>query len=138
MGRTLEDVAHFSQNPLRPMKLIIQIPCFNEEETLPVTLRDLPKEIPGIDEIEILIIDDGSKDRTAIVDREHGAHHVVRHRRNLGLARALAPAQKISAAMRGVKGALLSHFRISLLMLPERNQLRFPRHPSTHSFGIGM
>ena len=46
------------------MKLIIQIPCYNEEETLPQTIRDLPKEIPGISKIETLIIDDGSSDRT--------------------------------------------------------------------------
>ena len=69
------------------MKLIIQIPCFNEEETLPVTLRDLPKEIPGIDEIEILIIDDGSSDRTVEVAKAHGVHHVVGFRTNKGLAR---------------------------------------------------
>lgn len=69
------------------MKLIIQIPCFNEEETLPITLRDLPREIPGISTIEILIIDDGSSDRTVEVAREHGVHHVVGFHHNQGLAR---------------------------------------------------
>ena len=54
------------------MKLIIQIPCLNEEETLPVTLRDLPREVDGFDTVEWLIIDDGSTDRTIDVAREHG------------------------------------------------------------------
>jgi len=70
------------------MKLIIQIPCYNEEQTLPETLRALPREIPGIDVLEWLIIDDGSSDRTVEVAREHGVHHIVRHPKNLGLARA--------------------------------------------------
>ena len=70
------------------MKLIIQIPCYNEEETLPITLADLPREIPGVDEVEWLIIDDGSHDRTVEVARALGVHHIVRHLRNLGLARA--------------------------------------------------
>lgn len=69
------------------MKVIIQIPCLNEEETLPVTLADLPREIPGVDEVEYLIIDDGSSDRTVEVARQHGVHHVVGFRRNKGLAR---------------------------------------------------
>ncbi|MBA2517121.1 MAG: glycosyltransferase, partial [Solirubrobacterales bacterium] len=60
------------------MKLIIQIPCFNEEETLPVTLRDLPREIPGFDVVEWLVVDDGSVDRTVEVAREHGVDHIVR------------------------------------------------------------
>jgi len=68
------------------MKLIIQIPCYNEEKTLPFTIRDLPKEIPGIDEIEYLIIDDGSTDRTIEVARELGVHHIVKQPRNRGLA----------------------------------------------------
>lgn len=68
------------------MKLIIQIPCFNEEKTLPETVRDLPKSIPGIDEIEYLIIDDGSRDRTVEVAKEIGIHHVVKFKRNKGLA----------------------------------------------------
>lgn len=69
------------------MKLIVQIPCFNEEATLPETVRDIPKRIDGIDEIEILVIDDGSRDRTSEVAREIGVHHVLRNKRNLGLAR---------------------------------------------------
>jgi len=70
------------------MKLVIQIPCLNEEETLPATLATIPHAIPGIDSIELLIIDDGSTDRTIEVARQHGVHHVVRHVRNKGLAEA--------------------------------------------------
>lgn len=70
------------------MKLVIQIPCYNEEATLPRTLADLPEEIPGVDEIEILIIDDGSRDRTVPVAREHGVDHVLRLTQNMGLATA--------------------------------------------------
>ncbi|MFZ9394858.1 MAG: glycosyltransferase family 2 protein [Erythrobacter sp.] len=69
-------------------KLIIQIPCLNEADHLPDTLAALPRSIPGIDQIEILVIDDGSRDDTAGVARRHGAHHIVRHRRNRGLAAA--------------------------------------------------
>jgi glycosyltransferase involved in cell wall biosynthesis len=68
------------------MKLIIQIPCLDEELTLPVTLRDLPREVPGFDEVEWLIIDDGSTDRTIEVAREHGVDHIVRLTNNRGLA----------------------------------------------------
>lgn len=70
------------------MKLIIQIPCYNEEDHLPATLKDLPEKIEGIDEIEILIIDDGSLDRTVAVAHEQGVHHIVRHPSNQGLATA--------------------------------------------------
>ena len=70
------------------MKLIIQIPCYNEEATLPETIRDLPVELPGLDAIEYLVVDDGSADRTVDVARELGVHHIVRHRRNRGLAAA--------------------------------------------------
>ena len=69
-------------------KLSIQIPCFNEAEALPATVAALPKSIPGIDEIETLVIDDGSTDGTAEVARRHGVQHIVRHRRNRGLAAA--------------------------------------------------
>jgi glycosyltransferase involved in cell wall biosynthesis len=68
------------------MKLIIQIPCLNEEEALPVTLGDLPREVPGFDVVEWLVIDDGSTDRTIEVAREHGVDHIVRLTNNKGLA----------------------------------------------------
>jgi glycosyltransferase involved in cell wall biosynthesis len=68
--------------------LIIQIPCLNEEFTLPQTVGDLPKEIPGVDKIELLIIDDGSTDRTVEVAQELGVHHVVQFPTNRGLAAA--------------------------------------------------
>ena len=70
------------------MKLIIQIPCLNEEQTLPETLRDLPKSLKGIDSIEILIIDDGSTDRTKEVAKENGVHHILSFTNNKGLAKA--------------------------------------------------
>ncbi|POO85881.1 glycosyltransferase family 2 protein [Clostridium sp. 3-3] len=69
------------------MKLIIQIPCYNEEESLPITYNDLPKCIDGIDEIEYLIINDGSKDKTVEVAKKLGIHHVVTFKQNKGLAR---------------------------------------------------
>jgi glycosyltransferase involved in cell wall biosynthesis len=68
------------------MKLIIQIPCFNEEAQLPGTLADLPREVEGFDRVEWLIIDDGSTDRTIAVAREHGVDHIVRLTNNKGLA----------------------------------------------------
>ena len=72
------------------MKLVIQIPCFNEEQTLPQTIRDLPKSIPGIDQIEILVVDDGSTDRTVEVARLCGAQHVLSLGTNRGLGHAFA------------------------------------------------
>lgn len=69
------------------MKVFIQIPCLNEEETLPSVLASIPREIEGVDELEILVIDDGSSDRTVEIARAHGVRHVVRHARNMGLAR---------------------------------------------------
>ncbi|HET7302346.1 MAG TPA: glycosyltransferase family 2 protein [Candidatus Saccharimonadales bacterium] len=68
------------------MKLVVQIPCYNEEETLPLVLKDIPKKIPGIDTIEILVIDDGSTDRTVEVAKKHGVKHFV-VRTHRGLAR---------------------------------------------------
>jgi glycosyltransferase involved in cell wall biosynthesis len=68
------------------MKLIVQIPCLNEEETLPSTLADLPREVEGFDTIEWLVVDDGSTDRTVEVARECGVDHVVRLTSNKGLA----------------------------------------------------
>ena len=70
------------------MKLIIQIPCYNEAESLPQTVAELPAHVPGIDCIETLVIDDGSTDGTADVARNLGINHIVAHRQNMGLARA--------------------------------------------------
>lgn len=78
-------------------KLIIQVPCFNEAETLPVTLESLPRSVAGFDTVEYLIIDDGSLDKTVEVARRNGVHHVVRLPSNQGLARAF---------MAGLEGAL--------------------------------
>jgi glycosyltransferase involved in cell wall biosynthesis len=70
------------------MKLIIQIPCYNEEQTLAVALATLPRQVPGFDAVEWLIIDDGSRDETVRVAQENGADYIVGHTRNQGLARA--------------------------------------------------
>ena len=80
------------------MKLIIQIPCFNEEDTLADTINDLPKSIDGIDEIEYLIINDGSTDNTVEVARECGVDHIVSYKTNRGLA--LAFSAGIDACLR--------------------------------------
>lgn len=69
------------------VKLIVQIPCFNEECTLPLTVKDIPRNIPGVDKVEILIIDDGSTDRTIEVARELGVDHIICNKRNQGLAK---------------------------------------------------
>lgn len=80
------------------MKLVIQIPCLNEEQTLPATLADLPRELPGIDEIEWLVIDDGSTDATRAVAREHGVDHIVALPYHQGLARAFMAGLEASLA----------------------------------------
>lgn len=71
-----------------PVKLIVQIPCLNEADTLPAVLADVPTSVPGIDAIETLIIDDGSHDDTVAVAERCGVTHIVRHGRNRGLAQA--------------------------------------------------
>ncbi|MCP4606461.1 MAG: glycosyltransferase family 2 protein [Proteobacteria bacterium] len=69
------------------MKLVIQIPCYNEEKTLPGAIADLPREVEGFDEVEYLVINDGSTDRTTEVARDCGVHHLVQFSGNRGLAR---------------------------------------------------
>ncbi len=69
------------------MKLIIQIPCLNEEQTLADVLKSIPKKIAGVDKIEVLIIDDGSTDKTVAIAKKHDVEHFVIHTRNRGLAR---------------------------------------------------
>ncbi len=71
-----------------PVKLIIQIPCYNEADTLPATLAGLPAHIAGVDVIETLVIDDGSRDDTVVVAKQLGVDHIVQHAKNLGLAAA--------------------------------------------------
>src|SRR5262249_22736549 len=83
----------------RPIKLVIQIPCLNEEATLPVTLADLPRAIPGIDRIELLVIDDGSTDRTRDVALANGVHRVLRFPARRGLARAFDAGLREALAM---------------------------------------
>jgi len=81
------------------MKLVIQIPCLNEEQHLGATIADIPREIPGVDEIEVLVIDDGSTDNTSKVAQEAGATRVVRFRRRQGLATAFKTGLDLSLAM---------------------------------------
>lgn len=69
------------------MKVVVQIPCLNEEETLPLVLKSIPRKIDGVDEIVTLVIDDGSTDKTMAVARQHGVKHFVHHVRNQGLGR---------------------------------------------------
>ena len=81
------------------MKLIVQIPCFNEEATLAATVRELPRQIDGLERVEILVVDDGSTDRTVEVARTAGVDHIVRHRRNRGLAQAFRTGLDASLAL---------------------------------------
>ena len=69
------------------MKVFVQIPCLNEEATLPLVLKSIPKKIPGVDELVVLVVDDGSDDKTVEIARKHGVKHFVHHRRRRGLAR---------------------------------------------------
>lgn len=78
------------------MKLIIQIPCYNEAETLPAAIADLPRDLPGISKVEWLVVDDGSNDQTAEVAKGLGVDHIVRHTRNQGLAAAFVTGLKSS------------------------------------------
>ena len=82
------------------MKLIVQIPCYNEEATLPETVAAIPRLIQGIDKVEILVIDDGSTDRTVEVARGLGVDHVVTQTRNRGLANAFLSLIHISEPTR--------------------------------------
>lgn len=79
-------------------KLIIQIPCYNEEATLGATLADLPRQLPGVDEIEWLIIDDGSRDQTVEVAKASGVDHIICHAKNQGLAKAFMTGLNASLA----------------------------------------
>ncbi len=72
------------------MKLIVQVPCYNEEATLGLVINSIPRLIPGIDEIETMIIDDGSQDRTVKIARKLGVHHIIQHKQNQGLAATFA------------------------------------------------
>jgi glycosyltransferase involved in cell wall biosynthesis len=69
------------------MKVFVQIPCLNEETTLPLVLESIPKKIDNVDELVILIVDDGSTDKTIEIAKKHGVKHFVKHTRNMGLAR---------------------------------------------------
>ena len=72
------------------MKLIVQIPCYNEEATLPQTLADIPSQIEGVDSIEILVIDDGSEDSTTDIARQYGINHLIINKHNMGLAKSFS------------------------------------------------
>lgn len=100
------------------MKLIIQIPCYNEAETLTIALNDLPKHIEGIDEIEYLIINDGSSDDTVKVAKSWGVNHIVNFKKNKGLAYGF---------MAGIDACLRNHADI-IVNTDADNQYRGGRH----------
>lgn len=81
------------------MKLVVQVPCLNEEDTLPLVLATIPRTIPGISEITVVVIDDGSTDATVDVARAHGVTHIVRHRNNEGLAKAFTDGVNYALAL---------------------------------------
>lgn len=81
------------------MKLIIQIPCYNEAETLPVTLRALPRDVAGFDTVEWLVIDDGSTDKTVEVARDHGVDHIISFPGNQGLAKSFVAGLEASVRL---------------------------------------
>ncbi len=78
---------HASIDSTTVVTVFVQVPCLNEEATLPLVLQSIPKHIEGVDHLHVLVIDDGSSDRTVEIAREHGVHHFVHHTRNMGLAR---------------------------------------------------
>lgn len=84
---------------VKPRKLVIQIPCYNEEGTLSIALKDLPRKVDGFDKIEWLIIDDGSRDNTVKIARECGVDHVISFNKNRGLARAFMAGLEASLRM---------------------------------------
>ncbi|MDT0201187.1 glycosyltransferase family 2 protein [Nocardioides sp. AE5] len=81
------------------MRIVVQVPCLNEEETLPSVLQAIPDSIPGVDEILVLVIDDGSTDRTSEVARAHGADRVLRHTAPQGLARSFHDGVRVALEM---------------------------------------
>lgn len=81
------------------MKVVVQVPCLNEEATLPLVLKSIPKLVPGVDEIIVQIIDDGSTDKTVEVAKKHGVKHFVRHARNQGLGRSFHDGVQNALAM---------------------------------------
>lgn len=89
------------------MKLVVQIPCFNEEATLAATVADVPRRVAGVDSVEVLVVDDGSTDASVAVARSAGADFIVRHARNRGLAAAFRTG--VDACMR-----LGAHFVVNM------------------------
>jgi len=81
------------------MKLVVQIPAYNEAGQLPVVLSEIPRQFSGVDEVVVLVIDDGSTDNTSKVALENGADYVLRHRRNRGLSRAFISGVQFALAL---------------------------------------